>query len=95
MPRALRAAEKAAETPSRAPLTVSQAASTGTRLDLLCAMRDLIAADLDGGVPARDLASLTKRLLEITKEIEAINAASTGDRVGQAAATPDATWPAA
>jgi hypothetical protein len=53
------------------------------------AMRDRIAADLDDGVPARDLASLSKRLLEITKEIEAIDAASSGDRVGHAAGTPD------
>ena len=79
----------------RKPLSVVQAASTGTRLDLLMAMRDLIARDLDAGVPARDLASLTKRLLEITKEIEAIHAAGAGDDVGKAAATPDSAWPAA
>jgi hypothetical protein len=58
-------------------------------------MRDLIARDLDAGVQARDLASLTKRLLEITKEIEAIDAASSGDTIGRAAAAADSAWPAA
>lgn len=80
--------------PIRKPASIALAAS-GSRLDLLTAMRDLIARDLDEGVPARDLASLTKRLLEITKDIEAIHAASSGDGVGHAAATPDAAWPAA
>lgn len=69
--------------------SIASAASCGTRRDLLVAMRDRIAADLDEGVPARDLASLSKRLLEITKEIESIDAASSGDRVGKAAHTPD------
>lgn len=68
---------------------IAQAAASGSRRDLLVAMRDAIADDLDAGVPARDLASLTRRLLEITKEIEAIDAATSGDRVGQAADTPD------
>lgn len=94
MPRALRVAETPEQAPPRTPQTVSDAASNGSRMDLLAAMRDLIAADLDKGVPARDLASLTKRLLEITKEIEAIHAATSGDDVGAAAATPDAAWPA-
>lgn len=81
--------------PVAEPHSVVWAASHGTRRDLLVAMRDLVARDLDEGVPARDLASLTKRLLEITKEIEAIDAAANGDDVGKAAAAPDAAWPAA
>jgi len=52
-------------------------------------MRDRIANDLDEGVPARDLASLTKRLMEITREIATIDAEEKGDAVGHAAATPD------
>jgi hypothetical protein len=75
--------------------SVASAAATGTRRDLLVAMRDLIAHDLDDGVAARDLASLTKRLLEITKEIEALDAARDGDGVGRAAKTADSAWPAA
>lgn len=92
---ALRAAEAGEQAPQRAPMTVAEAAARGSRLDLLSAMRDLVAGELDEGVPARDLASLTKRLLEITKEIEALNAATSGDRVGQAAAVADSAWPAA
>lgn len=71
------------------PGSIAQAASEGTQRDLLVAMRDRIAGDLDEGVPARDLASLTKRLMEITREIAAIDAAEKGDAVGDAAATPD------
>lgn len=71
------------------PQTIQEAAASGSRLSLLVAMRDRVATDLDSGVPARDLASLTKRLMEITKEIEAIEAAERGDDVGDAADTPD------
>lgn len=78
-----------AKLPSR---TIADAAASGSRRDLLVAMRDKIAEDLDAGVPARDLASLTRRLLEITKEIEAIDAADRGDAVGTAAATNDEPW---
>lgn len=71
------------------PGPIAQAASEGTQRALLAAMRDRIADELDAGVPARDLASLSKRLMEITREIAAIDAESKGDAVGTAAATPD------
>lgn len=74
---------------------VASAARTGTARDLLVSMRDLIAKQLDEGVPPRDMASLTKRLMEIRKEIEAVDAAGNSDAVGSAASTPDAAWPAA
>ena len=73
-------------------MNIAEAAANGTRLDLLVAMRDRIATDIDEGVPARDLASLTRRLLEITKEIEAIDAEESGDDIGRAAAQPDEPW---
>lgn len=69
--------------------SIAEAAAHGTPRDLLIAMRDRIASDLDEGVPSRDLASLTKRLMEITREIAAIDAEDQGDTVGAAAATPD------
>ena len=69
--------------------SIAQAASEGTQRALLVALRDRIAGDLDEGVPARDLASLSKRLMEITREIAAIDAEEKGDAVGNAAATPD------
>lgn len=74
---------------------VSEAASGGDRRALLVALRDTIAEEIDGGVPARDLASLSLRLIAITGEIAEIDAAEDGDDVGDAAGTPDEKWPAA
>ena len=74
--------------------SIRDAAASGSRLSLLVAMADRIATELDNGVPARDLASLTRRLLEVTKEIESIHAETDGDEVGQAADTPDEEWDA-
>ena len=65
--RAVKAGEKAAKQ------TVEQAAASGDHLALLVAMRERIAetvASMD--CPPRDLASLTRRLQDISKEIEAI-----------------------
>ena len=75
--------------------SMQAAAADSDPRTLLVATRDLIARTLDEGVPPRDLASLTKRLREVTREIEALDAASSGDGVGRAAAAPDAAWPAA
>jgi hypothetical protein len=71
--------------------TVTSAASEGSMRDLLVAMRDRVAKDVENpNTPARDLAALTRRLLEITKEIEAIDAK--GDQDVDHAPTPDAAW---
>jgi hypothetical protein len=53
--------------------TVYNAARSNDRRRLLVALRNKIAAALDEGVPARDLASLSKRLSDITAEIVAID----------------------
>lgn len=56
---------------------VSNAAASGDRRRLLVALRNLIAEKLDeGSISSRDLASLTKRLADISAEIEAIDKAS-------------------
>lgn len=73
------------------PPTV-KAAAAGSYRDLLVALRDNIAGQIDEGIQARDLASLSRRLLEISKEIEAIDAADNGDDIGEAAVTPDEAW---
>jgi hypothetical protein len=75
--------------------SISEAAASGSRLDLLVAMRDEIAGKLDEGVPPRDLASLTRRLMEIAEDIEALEAETHGDVVSLAAATADEPWSAA
>ncbi|MEU7609540.1 hypothetical protein [Micromonospora sp. NPDC049204] len=57
------------------PKTVTEAADKGTPRELLVAMRSRIATAVeDPNTPARDLAALTKRLTEVMKDIEAIDA---------------------
>jgi hypothetical protein len=73
--------------------SISTAAKSGDRRRLLAALRDAISKELDAGVPPRDLASLSKRLVDIAVEIEAIDAEEKGDDVGNAASTPDEAWP--
>lgn len=73
--------------------SIEQAAQSGSERDLLVALRDSIARQLDGGVPPRDMASLSKRLMEIRQEISAIDAEAGGDPVGNAADVEDAPWP--
>lgn len=75
-------------------MSVSEAAGLGRR-ELLEALRDTIAAQIDDGVLARDLSSLSRRLLEIQRELDGMVAEEDGDEIGQAAAIPDAPWPTA
>lgn len=68
-PKRLRAVT-ADETPARRP-SVAAAAQSGDRRELLVAMRDRIAKTIsDPDCPPRDLASLTRRLQDIAKEID-------------------------
>jgi hypothetical protein len=83
-----------AETPAKLKTskTVAQAAADGDRRELLVAMRSRVATAVgDPNTPARDLAALTRRLMEIAKDIEAIDAASEQEgRDGHI--TPDEEW---
>ena len=55
------------------PTTILEAAERGSRIEELRAMRRRIARAMDDpNTPARDLAALSRRQLEIGKEIEAI-----------------------
>ena len=72
--------------------SVTEAASEGTRLELLVAMRSRVASAVeDPNTPPRDLAALTRRLLEIANEIATIEAQAelSEDSVAAAAAVPD------
>lgn len=61
--------------PPAKPKTVTQAAKGGTTRELLAATRDRIAVAVeDPQTPARDLAALSKRLMDTVREIEAIDA---------------------
>jgi ribosome-binding protein aMBF1 (putative translation factor) len=83
------------EKPVRArPKTVSEAADTGSTRDLLVAMRTRIARAVeDPDTPARDLAALTKRLVEVVRDIEAID--SREDEAESSGELPDEDFDAA
>lgn len=46
------------------PLTLADAAASGERLTALRVLRDRLARDLDACASARDVASLSQRLME-------------------------------
>ena len=76
------------ETPPRAK-TVTEAAEAGTTRELLVAMRARIAKAVENpNTPARDLAALTKRLVEVVRDIEAIDAKDEQE-AGQRGRVPD------
>lgn len=69
--------EKPAPPKKTSPRSIVEAAAEDSARELLVAMRNRIAKTLDEpNCPARDQASLSRRLLEIRKEIEAIDAAA-------------------
>ena len=85
----------AGATSRKRPMTVASAAADGSRRDLLVAMRTRIARAVQATETSpRDLAALSRQLLEIVKELEALDAADGTDDIGDAAATPDAEWAA-
>ena len=64
-----------ADKPKRKPTTVAEAASEGTAREELVALRSRIARAIDDpDIRGADLASLSRRLLEIRKEIDTIDA---------------------
>lgn len=80
------------EVPVRA-LSLLEAVDAGDYLGELRAMHRRIAATVSNAeTPARDLAALSRRQMEISKEIRAIMAQVEGDEVGNAADTPDEEW---
>lgn len=61
----------AADEVATKPKSITEAASVGTHRELLVAMRDRIAKAVeDPNCPPRDLASLSRRLHELSKDIE-------------------------
>jgi ribosome-binding protein aMBF1 (putative translation factor) len=74
--------------------SVTEAADAGTTRELLVAMRARIAKAVeDPNTPARDLAALTKRLVEVVRDIEAIDARDEQEGA-QHGATSDEAWSA-
>lgn len=92
MPRRVPLRDATNEAPPKKPLTVTDAASIGTHKDLLVAMRARVATAVqDPNTPARDLAALTRRLMEIAKDIEAIDAQER-EEAEELADAPDEDW---
>ena len=87
----LKAVDEAGEPGGRvSDLSVSDAAESGDRLAELRAMRRVISRHIDSpDTLARDLAALTRRQMEISREIEALKNESEGDALGKAADSPD------
>lgn len=62
------------------PKSIVEAAASGTTRDLLVAMRGRMAEAIqDPNCPPRDLASLSRRLHELVRDIEAIDARAEDD----------------
>jgi hypothetical protein len=74
----------------KTPKSITEAATDGAKRELLVALRARIAKTVeDPKTPPRDLASLSRRLMEIANEIEAIDAAAGEGGMGEAVETPD------
>ncbi len=88
------AADEKAPAARQKHLTVSEAAAAGSHRELLVAMRERVATAVqDPNCPPRDLAALTRRLQEIAREIEAIDARA-AEEAAESGAAADEAWDA-
>lgn len=72
---ALRAVAAGEAPPKKRRLSITEAADAGDQRELLVAMRARIAKSVeDPNCPPRDLAALTRRLQDINRDIEALDA---------------------
>lgn len=75
--------------------SVTQAAKEGTPRELLVAMRDRIAKAVeDDKTSPRDLAALTRRLSEVVRDIEAIDARTQQEEARASAEVSDGPFDA-
>lgn len=88
-------AVKDGETPRR-PLTLEEAAEKGDERAMLVALKAQIARSISSGdCQARDLASLSKRLIDIQREIASLDARESQEASENAAEVPDSEFDAA
>lgn len=74
---------------------ITSAAEHGDRLEMLRMLRRRVAAALDAPkLAARDLASLSRRIIEIEKEIEGLEGVSPGQGEDGVSVTDEAFDPA-
>ncbi|GAA2394306.1 hypothetical protein [Gordonia cholesterolivorans] len=80
------------ERKTESPKSILESAEAGSRIDELRAMRRRLAKAMDDpNTPARDLAALSRRQLEIGREIEAIEIAEDEDQ-SVIASDDDEAW---
>ena len=92
-PKKLRAVEPG-EKPA-VKMSVAQAAACGDHRSLLVAMRERIATTVSNpDCPPRDLAALTRRLQDISKEIEALDLRAREEGADAADVAADEDWSA-
>lgn len=92
-PKKLRAVEPG-EKPA-VKMSVAQAAASGDHRSLLVAMRERIATTVSNpDCPPRDLAALTRRLQDISKEIEALDLRAREEGADAADVAADEDWSA-
>lgn len=90
----LRAVAPGEKAPRKRRLSITEAADAGDHRELLVAMRERVAKTVqDPNCPPRDLAALTRRLQEIAREIEAIDARAAEEAM-EGGDIPDADWDA-
>lgn len=79
---------------SKTPAGVTSACDSGDRRKVMIALRTRLAKAIDDPrTPARDLAALSRRLIEVTKDLESLDAAV--EREGsESGPTPDERWEA-
>ncbi len=92
----LRAVAEGEKAPTRRELkSVLEAVAEGDQRDQLVAMRTRIARAIDDpNIRGADLAALSRRLLEIGKEIEAIDIRTAEEAAESGDETPDDRWEA-
>lgn len=76
-----------------APMTAAEAALNGSPRDLLETLLRVVCEQIDFGVPPRDLASLSKRAMELRDELAKLATAEDGDTIADAADEADTPWP--
>ena len=88
-------AVKDGETPPK-PLSLEDAAAQGDERAMLVALKTKIAQTIASGeCPARELASLSKRLIDIQREIASLDARTSQEASENAAEVPDQQFDAA
>lgn len=93
MSKPLRAVKPGETAPRRRVKSITTAANGGDHRELLVALRSRVAKTVENpNCPPRDLAALSRRLIEINKEIEAIDAKAAEEQDGEP--TADEEWEA-